>query len=193
MRRFTIALIVLVTALVFGTSRAAATTDSEGQTCYTSSDCGYVSYSTWEDSTYTSDGDPYSQPLAVVPLGSQCKIRHARVWYHNITWITQFTYHEQVRWCWKNGNVNYFRRDRWTGSTGLGWTFDGNIYTNCGPTDVEHCSGKTGAYSEQAYTQGHYHVTVLNIPILGSVVRNKYPHINIWVHGDGGSGASTGM
>ena len=112
--------------------------------------------------------------------------RHAKVKYWQPFHLyTYWTYYEQVRWCWNAAHtkVSYFRRDRWTGGTNVGWTFDGHIYTNCGPYDPEHCSGMIGSYSESATTQGHYHVIVRGMGF------DKYPWITIWVHADGGSGA----
>jgi hypothetical protein len=117
--------------------------------------------------------------------------RHSQRWAKYKYWqffhlYTYWTYYERVKFCWSadGSRVTYFWRDRWSGDTNFGWSFDGHAYTNCGPVDPEHCSGKVGAYSETAITQGHYHVLVHGVGL------DKYPWLTVWVHGDGGSGAS---
>jgi hypothetical protein len=115
----------------------------------------------------------------------RCRTRWAKAHRENLFGVTQYDYYQQVRYCWRSGVITRFHRDRWTGQTGLGWSFDGHIGTNCG---AEGCDGRTGAYSENAWTQGAYHIcwTVWGV---GYCV-NKYPLISITVYADGSSYAS---
>ena len=110
-----------------------------------------------------------------------CRTRWARATRKNLLHMVVFRYYEQVRWCWQNNLITYFWRDRWPSDTSFGWSFDGHIGTNC---RYEHCPGRgVGTYRTNAWTQGHFHVCV------PSYCPHKYPLVNIWVHGDGGSGA----
>ena len=111
-----------------------------------------------------------------------CRTRWVRATRRNLAWIVVYRYNQQVRWCWSGGVITYFWRDRWPSSTAFGWTFDGHVSTNCA---LEHCNGRgVGTYSTQAWTQGKFHVCVT------WYCPSKLPLVSIWVHGDGGSGAS---
>jgi hypothetical protein len=120
---------------------------------------------------------------------SDCNAGRRKVRYQKVKlWqalhlYTYWTYYEEVRFCYNAAHtkITWFRRDRWTGATNVGWTFDGHVNTNCGPADEEHCTGKVGAYSETATTEGHYHVIVRGIGF------DKYPCIWITAHADGGT------
>lgn len=112
-----------------------------------------------------------------------CRTRWARATRTNLFRFVVFRYNEQVRWCWKDGVITYFWRDRWPSDTSFGWAFDGHIGSNC---IYEHCSGRAvGTYSTDAWTQGAFHACVPHF-----ICTYKYPLVDIWVHGDGGSGAS---
>jgi hypothetical protein len=111
-----------------------------------------------------------------------CRTRWARATRRNLIRMPVFRYTEQVRWCWRSGLITYFHRDRWPSDTAFGWSFDGHVGSNC---TYEHCPGRgVGTYSTNAWTQGSFHVCVPSYCV------HKYPLVNIWVHGDGGSGAS---
>jgi hypothetical protein len=111
-----------------------------------------------------------------------CRTRWARATRRNLIHLVVFRYTEQVRWCWNGNAITYFWRDRWPSGTAFGWSFDGHVGTNC---VYEHCPGRgVGTYSTNAWTQGHFHVCVPSYCV------HKYPIVNIWVHGDGGSGAN---
>jgi hypothetical protein len=163
-------------------STCGVTCDDSGGACYTSSDCGYGE---GETGVTVEQYSAYSPDSADASAG-RCRTRWAVARRKNVAGIRVFTYYEQVRWCWNGlfSKVTLFHRDRWTGSTNLGWSFDGHVSTNCG---AEDCHGMTGSTVEEAWTQGHYHVgfTVLGI---GYVV-NKYPVVDITVHSDGTSSA----
>jgi hypothetical protein len=111
-----------------------------------------------------------------------CRTRWARATRRNYAWVVVYRYNEQVRWCWSGGVITYFDRDRWPSDTRLGWAFDRHVAGNC---VLERCTGRgVGTYSTDAWTQGQFHVCV------GWYCTYKYPVVDIWVHGDGGSGAS---
>jgi hypothetical protein len=112
-----------------------------------------------------------------------CRTRWARATRRNLFWLIVFRYNEQVRWCWKGGVITYFWRDRWPSDTHFGWGFGGHIGSNCA---YEHCNGRgVGTYRTDAWTQGDMHACVPQL-----ICTYKYPFVDIWVHGDGGSGAS---
>ncbi|MFL5920729.1 MAG: hypothetical protein ACJ743_07100 [Gaiellaceae bacterium] len=113
-----------------------------------------------------------------------CRTRWARATRRNLAHMIVFRYNQQVRWCYRNNVITYFWRDRWPSNTAFGWSFDGHTGTNCA---YEHCPGRgVGTYSTTAWTQGEFHVC------LAWYCVHKYPLVSIWVHGDGGSGASAG-
>jgi hypothetical protein len=192
-RRAGLAIVLVAVAVMLGRTMPALAAErpppprdvlvDDGGTCYSADyDCGTPSLETGVSSeSFSAYGfDSYDA------AAGRCRTRWAKYKFVNLTHtFTLWTYYQQVRWCWRGGIVTAFRRDRWSGGTSLGWTFDGHVYTNCGPTDVEHCTGKVGAYSENAMTEGHYHVCLGVIGI--NICRNKYPWLSITVHGDGGS------
>lgn len=151
-------------------------TDGDGG-CYSKTyDCGLDDAQLGTDKNFTS-------------AKGTCRTVHAIRRRRNLAFQVVYTYYEQVSYCWLFGKVTSFYRSRWTGGTSFGWSFDGHVYTSCGPQDPEHCTGKVGEYSETAATQGHYHVCLGAIGI--NYCKHKYPWLSIWVHGDGGWGAST--
>ena len=135
-------------------------------------DCGYDDFAT---GTMTESPPAYENSIG------SCRTRWATATRRNIFWVTMFKYNEQVRWCWKDNRITYFWRDRWPSDTHFGWAFDGHIGSNC---IYEHCPNRgVGTYSTDAWTQGQFHVCL-------KFCVYKYPKIDIWVHGDGGSGGS---
>jgi hypothetical protein len=169
-------LLVAVLAVSPATGRAALMPGAEypADSCYDP----YVDCGTGESDTgvFTESWDAYDYAPGV------CQTRWARATRRNLARLVVFRYNEQVRWCYRNNAITYFWRDRWPSGTGFGWSFDGHIGSNC---TYEHCSGRgVGTYSTDAWTQGHFHVCVT------WYCPHKYPIVDIWVHGDGGSGAS---
>jgi len=136
-------------------------------------DCGTAEY---DSDVMTESWDAYASSRGT------CRTRWARATRKNLVWMVVFRYYEQVRWCWKDGKITYFWRDRWPANTSFGWAFNGHIGSNC---IYEHCNGRgVGTYSTDAWTQGAFHACVPQFCLY------KYPLVDIWVHGDGGSGAS---
>ena len=135
-------------------------------------DCGYDDFTT---EVFTESPNAYEGSFG------NCRTRHASAIRRNLFWIVVFKYHEQVRWCWANNRITYFWRDRWPSDTRFGWAFDRHTGSNC---IYEHCNNRgVGTYSTDAWTQGQFHVCL-------KYCIYKYPLVDIWVHGDGGSGAS---
>jgi hypothetical protein len=96
-----------------------------------------------------------------------------------------FRYYEQVSWC-GNGwsQLTSFWRDRWPEVNFPGWSFQGNIASNC---ELEHCNGRgSGAYSTDAWTMGQFALCG------GWCVDYKYPWVDIWVTADGDWSESDG-
>jgi hypothetical protein len=144
------------------------------ESCYDASiDCGTAELET----------GVVAEPLAAYAYsGGICRTRYARATRRNLFRFVVFRYNEQVRWCWSGGVITYFSRDRWPSDTSFGWGFYGHIGSNC---VLEHCTGRgVGSYSTDAWTQGDFGVC------LKGFCPHKYPIVDIWVHGDGGSGAS---
>jgi hypothetical protein len=173
--------LVLLAALVGGVARAAPDpgTRSPGANypadgCYDANvDCGSGQM---ETGVVTESWAAYAYSPGT------CRTRWVRATRRNLVWFVVFRYNQQVRWCWRNGVITYFWRDRWPSNTAFSWDFDGHVGSNC---TYEHCSGRgVGTYSTSAWTQGHFHACV------PSYCLHKYPLVSIWVHGDGGSGAS---
>ena len=146
----------------------------DGSYCYDLYvDCGYGGI---ESGVYTESFDAYAYSPGA------CRTRWARATRRNLAGFVVFRYNEQVRWCWRNGVISYFWRDRWPSDTSFSWAFDGHIGSNC---TFEHCSGRgVGGYSTDAWTQGNFHACIT------WYCPHKYPVVDIWVHGDGGSGAT---
>jgi len=148
----------------------------DGSQCYDLNvDCGYGDV---ESGVFTESFAAYEYAPGT------CRTRWARATRHNLAWQIVFRYNEQVRWCWRNNVITYFWRDRWPSNTAWGWSFDGHTGSNC---VYEHCSGRgVGTYSTDAWTQGAFHACIT------WYCPQKNPVVDIWVHGDGGSGASAG-
>lgn len=160
-----------------GVARAISTPgyqSPDGSYCYDPNvDCGYAGI---ETGVYTESFDAYAYSSGT------CRTRWAKATRHNLAGFVVFRYNEQVRWCWRSGAITYFWRDRWPSDTSFSWAFDGNIGSNC---TFEHCNGRgVGTYSTDAWTQGNFHACIT------WYCPHKYPLVDIWVHGDGGSGAS---
>ena len=135
-------------------------------------DCGYDDFST---DTGT------EAPAAYQYAAGSCRTRWVTARRRNYFWVTMYKYNEQVRWCWKSNKITYFWRDRWPSDTHWGWAFDAHIGSNC---IYDHCPNRgVGTYSTDAWTQGQFHVCL-------KFCIYKYAKVDIWVHGDGGSGAS---
>jgi hypothetical protein len=149
-------------------------TDYPADSCYDPSiDCGSGES---ETGVFTESWDAYEYSPGT------CRTRWARATRRNLAHMIVFRYNQQVRWCYRSNLITYFWRDRWPSNTAFGWSFDGHIGTNCA---YEHCPGRgVGTYSTTAWTQGAFHVC------LAWYCVHKYPLVSIWVHGDGGSGAS---
>jgi len=171
------ALIMLVAVLVLGLGPGKARAQVIGypaDSCYDRNvDCGT---SEGESGVLTESAEFYGFPRA------NCRTRWARATRKNLARMVVYHYNEQVRWCWSGGKITWFWRDRWASDTAFSWIFDGNVNTNC---VLEHCNGRgVGTYSTNAWTQAEFHVCVV------WYCPHKYPVVDIWVHGDGGSGAS---
>jgi hypothetical protein len=146
----------------------------DGSTCYdVYVDCGYGAI---ETGVFTESFQAYQY------APGSCRTRWAKAVRKNLAGLAVFKYNEQIRWCWRNNAITYFWRDRWPSDTAWGWSFDGHINGNC---IYEHCSGRgVGTYSTDAWTQGAFHACIT------WYCPHRYPVVDIWVHGDGGSGAS---
>jgi hypothetical protein len=146
----------------------------DGSDCYDPNvDCGYAEL---ETGVLTESFDAYERSPGT------CRTRYVRATRRNLARFIVFRYNEQVRWCWRGNAITYFWRDRWPSNTAFGWGFDGHINGNC---IYEHCSGRgVGRYSTDAWTQGSFHACIT------WYCPHRYPTVDIWVHGDGGSGAS---
>jgi hypothetical protein len=167
-----LALVAACCVLALAPGRAAA---YPAESCYDAYvDCG------------TSEGDSDVMTEATAVYGGlaagTCRTRWVRATRRNLARMVVFRYNEQVRWCWSGGVITYFWRDRWASDTAFGWIFDKQLSSNC---VLEHCNGRgVGTYSTDAWTQGEFHACVV------WYCPHKYPIVDIWVHGDGGSGAS---
>ena len=138
------------------------------------------------------DVGPTYEPMSV--YGSpdaaygRCRTVHAIARRRNLAYLVVFEYVEQVRYCWNGSAVTSFWRDRWPRSLNFGWTFDGNVWTNCGPGDAEHCSGKRGVWSGTAATKGQFHVCLVY-----AICKTKVPTVSIAVYGNGAwTGSASG-
>jgi hypothetical protein len=77
----------------------------DGSYCYDLYvDCGYGAI---ETGLYTESFDAYAYSPGA------CRTRWARATRRNLAGFVVFRYNEQVRWCWRNGVISYFWRDRW--------------------------------------------------------------------------------
>jgi hypothetical protein len=185
----TVALAVAAAALALLLPRAATgqqgpemPVDDSGS-CYDPHyDCGWA----WEETGVTTEPPSF---YGYSPQAGQgrCRTRWAARKQHNVFGGLQWSYYEQVRWCWNGSAVTQFRRDRWVGGTGYAWGWDGHVYSNC---VAETCPGMVGSWAEYAATQGHFHVCLGMLGI--SLCRHKYPWITITVYGNGASSAYTG-
>jgi hypothetical protein len=163
-----------VLVLPAGRAVAAPVPDYPADVCYDPYvDCG----------TGEGDSGVVTESAAAYGFASgSCRTRWARATRRNLAHMVLFRYNEQVRWCWSGGVITYFRRDRWASDTSFGWIFDRQVGSNC---VLEHCNGRgVGTYSTDAWTQAEFHACVV------WYCPHKYPIVDIWVHGDGGSGAS---
>ena len=175
-----VAVVAVLLVLMPGAARAAEQSDL-AQPSYPADacddpniDCGTAVF---ETDVLTESWDAYERSKGT------CRTRWVRATRKNLAWFVVFRYYEQVRWCWKDGKITYFWRDRWPADTAFGWSFQGHIGSNC---VYEHCSGRgVGTYSTDAWTQGGFRACAPKL-----ICYYKYPLVDIWVHGDGGSGAS---
>jgi hypothetical protein len=176
------ALALLISAAASATPGPAKPVDDDGPCYDLYYDCGWASTETGVVTESPAFYD-YSPQAAQ----GRCRTRWAARKQHNVAGGLQWSYYEQVRWCWNGSIVTHFRRDRWVGGTGYFWAWDGHVYSNC---VVETCPGMVGNWSELAATQGHFHVCLG--AILGiAFCRHKYPWITITVNANGTSSAYT--
>ena len=178
MTRFA-AIAAVVASLAFASQASAETTiapDDPGCADYYV-DCGFAE----------SDVGPTYEPMSV--YGSpdaaygRCRTVHAIARRRNLAYLVVFEYVQQVRFCWNGSVVTYFWRDRWPQSLNFGWTFDGHVWTNCGPYDADHCSGKRGVWSATASTKGQFHVCMIY-----AICRSRVPTVSVTVYGNGAFG-----
>ena len=141
-------------------------------------DCGYTTGET---------GGPYAEGVGMYgyspdAYAGRCRTVWAARVRRNAFGLVVWKYFQQVRWCWNGLAVTYFRRDRWPAETNFGWAFDGHIGSNC---VYEHCSGRTGHWSANAWTQGQFRACVKWFCLY------KYPIVSITVYANGTWGSST--
>lgn len=141
-------------------------------------DCGYTSGET---------GGPYAEGVGMYAYSpdayaGRCRTVWAARTRRNLAGFVVWRYYQQVRWCWNGLAVTYFRRDRWPADTNFGWMFDGHVGSSC---VYEHCPGRTGQSSANAWTQGQFHAC------LKWFCSYKYPIVSITVYANGAWASST--
>ncbi len=112
----------------------------------------------------------------------RCRSRWVRRSRKTFGLKTVYSYYQQVDWCWNGYAVTFLRRYRWPADVCCLWQFDRHVSGNC---SSEFCVGKTGHWSETAWTQGQFHACTVYL-----VCNYKYPYVSITVYGNGSSEAS---
>lgn len=180
MKPFVAVAIVAAALLLAGAARAGTAIAPDDPGCADSYvDCGFGE--TDVGPTYESMS-VYNSPDAAY---GRCRTVHAIARRRNLAFFVVYEYVEQVRYCWNGVAVTYFWRDRFPRSLNFGWTFDGNVWTDCGPGDPEHCSGKHGAWGETAASKGQFHVCLVY-----AICKTKIPTVSLTVYGNGAFGGS---
>jgi hypothetical protein len=115
-------------------------------------------------------------------LGGGCRAPVARREYRGSFGTHHWTYFEKVTFCWRNGVITSFSRERWiwmSGSLLNGWSFKGHINSNC---DGD-CSGMgfVGRTTASAWTQGLFEFCSLR----WALCTEQTPLLGIRVYGDG--------
>lgn len=114
--------------------------------------------------------------------GGGCRYPVVKKTYKGGTGATHWIYYQRVRFCWRNGVITSFSRERWTWQSGSffnGWSFEGHISSNCWPTD---CDGRgVGRSTTAAWTQGKFKFCSLKIVLCHEVA----PLVGIRVYGTG--------
>jgi hypothetical protein len=183
MRRFLTAVaLTVVAALALTGAKASAAAQPTGTNITPDGDCADY----WIDCGYT-DNEVWTDWQNFGP-GWGCRYVHARATRHNLAGFVVFRYQEQVYWCWNGYSITQFWRDRWPSDVNFSWSWDGHVWTDCGPYDAEHCSGKTGVWGATASTKGQFHVC-----IAWWLCKTKFPTLSLSVYGNGAwSGAAYG-
>ena len=100
-------------------------------------------------------------PFKSTALAADCgnkRLPVVRQEYKGSTGYHHWTVYQRVTFCWRNGLITFFERDRWIWKTTnplSGWSWQGWIGTNC---NLENCSGRgVGTSTASAWTQGKWH------------------------------------
>jgi hypothetical protein len=114
--------------------------------------------------------------------GGGCRYPVVKKTYKGGTGAVHWIYYQRVRFCWRNGRITSFSRERWTWQSGSffnGWSFEGHTSTNCWPAD---CLGRgVGLATTSAWTQGKFKFCSLKIVLCHEVA----PLVGIRVYGTG--------
>ena len=106
----------------------------------------------------------------------------ARQEYRGNTGFHHWTVFQRVRFCWRDGLITSFERERWIWKTTnplSGWSWEGWIGTNC---NLENCQGRgVGTTTTSAWTQGKWKFCSLKWVLCHEVT----PLIGIRVFGTG--------
>jgi hypothetical protein len=113
--------------------------------------------------------------------GSGCRMPVVKKTYKSMTGYTHWIYYQRVTFCWRNGRITSFSRERWHWESEnffSGWSFEGHSNTNC----VGDCRGRgVGLWTTTAWTQGRFGFCYFKITICTEVA----PLIGIRVYGNG--------
>lgn len=131
--------------------------------------CAYMENGVEDDAGYTY-------------YGGGCRNPVVKKTYKGSLGATHWIYYQRVRFCWRNGKITSFSRERWVWQSGNflnGWSFEGHVNTGCSVAD---CRGRgVGTATTSAWTQGKFRFCSLKIVLCHEVS----PLVGIRVYGNG--------